>query len=230
MSHAAFYEPYNQEPFTILGERLLPLSIGHLILLHQQRSCFVTDELRATPSELAFAIFICSRTFEASLEAFSDPTFAKQISKWSTKINKRLKAEEWTERFKLFQGYMDFGLRQVTAKPTGLGTDIPVDAPSFLVVKVWLMNNTSLTETEILNRPYAACNVEYLIGKACDGQVMLIQDDDLKGAKDRANAFKAKFGDQLQAMWQQKKDAAKAKEEALKAKPPIKKGEPPCQD
>jgi hypothetical protein len=62
-----FYQAAVPDGWQILGVRLKPLSLGHLILLHRYESAFVVGGL-PTPADLVMSVLICSRTFGAPPE------------------------------------------------------------------------------------------------------------------------------------------------------------------
>ena len=74
------------EPFTILGQRLTPFSLGHLLLLRRFDNAFVIPGGVPTIDDLAFAVFVCSQTFEEATEAIAEPDVHKRIEEWGRNL------------------------------------------------------------------------------------------------------------------------------------------------
>lgn len=186
MAYDSLYEAAVPEDFYLLGHKLLPLSVGHLILLHRIKSPFVSDETagQAEISDLALAVLICSMTFEDGVSMFKSGRAQDYAKSWGKRVAGgwlpwTRRAIIWPEKFALFCEYIKGGTQMPVWKvssgcESGCG---PVNLPSFQVVKVELMRKTSLTESQILNRPWSLCLYDFLTIRAMDGQVDIIDSD-----------------------------------------------------
>lgn len=190
-----FYESAIPEPFTILGLRLRPLSLGHLILLNRAESAFVTGQGAVGLDDLAFAVLICSRTYEDGIAALDDPDLPIELWRWGRRLTGqagwlgwlpwRYKPIDLKEKVGLFSSYMAEGLKcpgyyADQAKAT------PIDAPSYQVVKAVLLSKLNLTESEILNRPWRLCLWDFLTIRAVEGQLNFVDNDEVREAQKRA--------------------------------------------
>ncbi len=134
----------------ILGVRLRPLSLGHLILLHRYESAFVTGGL-PSPADLVMSVLICSRTYEDALDLIESGQFKRETKK----LEKALRlCGDVKARSSWFCDYLEEGLSgpRLWTKEGG-GQNL--GAPPEQVVKVALMSKLGLSETEVLNRPFS---------------------------------------------------------------------------
>ena len=147
-----FYQAAVPDGWQILGVRLRPLSLGHLILLHRYDSAFVVGGL-PTPADLVMSVLICSRTYEDALDLVESGQFKREAKK----LEKALKlCGDEEARCKWFVEYMEEGLDgpKLWTKEKSGGT---FGAPPEQTVKVGLMSQLGLSETEVLNRPFSLC-------------------------------------------------------------------------
>lgn len=176
MKEAEIFARLTPEPTTLLGLKLLPLRLGHLRLLHRIGSAFVVD---AEPSYegLAAAVFICSRSYEDAIEGFADPDLSNQMDIWARKVHgQRWNGKRWVGKAKpidlgvkwlAFDAYLqrnDLRLRegedyQVADKENTRS----VYAPFVETVRVKLQSRMHFTDSEILNRPWAWCMLDYYL-------------------------------------------------------------------
>lgn len=116
MNCAAEFEAALPEPYTILGLRLLPLSLGRYRLLKRFNCPFVADEqkeitIEELTKELFFALLVCGfpvDEFKGLLN--NDRKFkkeARRFGKISNKIVKRTKNFNILEHFNAFKRYLD---------------------------------------------------------------------------------------------------------------------------
>jgi hypothetical protein len=193
MLSESFYEAALPEPFTILGLRLRPLSMGHLIILHRIGSPFVVDTEELTGlGDLAVACLICSKTYQEGQELISDPDLPGALYRWGRRLTKphwwnRRREIDLAEKFGLFADY----IKAATEIPDHYWTQEggSVDAPMVQTVKVQLLMKTSLTETELLDRPWRLCLWDMLTIRALEGQLRFVDGDKLVEAQARADAF-----------------------------------------
>ena len=67
-----FYKACIPDPVHVLGFKLRPLSLGHIIILHRIDSPFVSGK-EFDLSDLASAVLICSLTYKEAIETILDP-------------------------------------------------------------------------------------------------------------------------------------------------------------
>jgi hypothetical protein len=177
-----FFKAFIPVPCRILGVKLRPISIGSLIILNHSQSPFTCGGLPSI-TDLMAAVFICSQTFKDALEGLDDPKFPKFISRWSRKAGKF----DFSEKVKLFSDYMKDG----TEKPVYDWDDsntFSINAPGIEVLYNWLLANTTLTETEILDRPFALSIRNQILIKAMRAEVRLTDTDAVSDARCAADS------------------------------------------
>ena len=148
-----YYRSVVCDEWQILGVRLKPLSLGHLILLHRYESAFVVGGL-PTVGDLVMSVMICSRTFEDARELIGSGQWKRETKK----LEKALKVcDDEKARFQWFVEYMEEGLDGPKLWTKEGSSNKAFGAPPEQVVKVALMSQLGLSETEVLNRPFSLC-------------------------------------------------------------------------
>jgi hypothetical protein len=203
----AYIDAAIPEPFTILGLRLRPLSIGHLILLHRLESPFVVSSAPgATISigDLALACLVCSKDWLGGLALLEQEDLAKALFKWGLRATRQhgwrilcpwlytpLKLEE---KLELFQEYLKFNM-EAPCYSVEESKSRSINCPGWQVVKVVLMSKTTLTEREILDRPYRLCIADFLTLRAMEGQLNFEDESELEQAQELANQLAQKLSE-----------------------------------
>lgn len=168
---AAFLQAAIPDTVAVLGIRLRPFSLGHLILLKRIESPFVCEskEGKIELADLMCAVMICRMTFEDALDHLTivnqgDEETQKLFSEWGAMVGRAgATLEGECERF---LEYVASGskapeiVRQVEAMPEGAATSKGI--PSWQTAFAGLLSQTTLTESEILNRPLARSYMDYL--------------------------------------------------------------------
>jgi len=145
-----FYQAAVPDGWQILGVRLKPLSLGHLILLHRYQSAFVVGGI-PTEADLVLSVLICSRTYEDAIDLVE----SGQVKKEGKKLDKALRVcDDIQARCSWFSDYIMEGLDgpklwQKESQSNSLG------APPEQVIKCTLMSKLGLSESEVLNRPFS---------------------------------------------------------------------------
>ena len=197
MDDSKYFNSVIPVPWTILGIRLLPLSIGHLTILHSLHSPFVTDEKAVTIGDLVLAVVICSRTYEEGIKALDSDDLGKQVEKWGKQLRGRGRwfgwfrkpiEINWPEKLKMFSDYMSDHLKapDYSYDPS---KSREVKCPIYQMIRVTLLHEMNLTESEVLNRPYAQAMWDYITLKTIQGQVNLIDAEANAEAQRKINAF-----------------------------------------
>lgn len=196
----AFHEAAIPEPWTILGIRLRPLSLGHIIILNRIESPFVFPGREPAVNDLITGILLCSMTYEQGASALDDPSLPRQIRKWGRKVCRKVGwrgfiglTEEinWAEKASMFAEYLKDGMRTPDFQYDPEKAK-DVEAPAHQIVKVALLSKTNLTEQEILDRPWALSIADFMTLRAMDGQIEFVDHDELDEAKKQANALHAR--------------------------------------
>lgn len=148
MTRRDYIESIVPQPFRILGKRLKPLSVGHLILLEYIESPFISGSPVST-GDLVNAIFICSRSFEETMEAWQDKGTSHKITEWG----KRVGPFDLEEKCKLFQEYVGYYHRwpESDSKHEGNGK---LGSPEYAVILDVLQSDLNYSESDAINMPY----------------------------------------------------------------------------
>lgn len=205
MDHGPYYKAAIPDPCRLLGLKLRPLSLGHLLLLRRVGSAFVTGG-RPGYDDLALSVFICSQTYEEGCAALDDPELPAFMARWQRRLCNQFgllyviglrkeqpidlpaKALEFTEYMKAGSEHPDFTWNEDGGKA--------IDAPIEQIVKVKLMSCTALTESEILNRPWSLSLWDYITLKVLDGQVEFSDAEEIE----HAQAMAAKLAEKLRGI------------------------------
>jgi hypothetical protein len=197
-----FYLAAAPEPRTILGLRLRPFSLGHVILLHRVESVFVIGGVPDF-NDLALSVFICSQTYADALKAFEDPTLPEFMKRWHDKLtgSDRLLVRLGLSKPKL----LDFS--QLCARFSAYITEhskIPnydfnpadfteMHCPHVQQVKVALMRDMGFDEEKLLDRGWGLCLWDYVTLKAMAGTVKMISEDTKAEALSLSNDLLARI-------------------------------------
>jgi hypothetical protein len=184
-----FYIAAVPEPTRILGVKLLPLSIGHLILLNRIESAFVSPGQECSIEDLALSILICSLNYKDGLALFEDtglPSFMlawhDKIAgvSWLTKIGiKQPIAIDFKQKSLEFSEYIS---RHSKAPfySYGEGDFQSTDCPPVQIVRVSLMKELGISDEQIMDRPWALCLWDFITLKALAGHVKIINRADME--------------------------------------------------
>lgn len=215
MDGLAYYKAATPEPWTILGLRLHPFSLGHVHLLHRFESGFVNPDGAPGVGDLVLAIFICSRTYQETLEALENESLDRFLYSWGRKLShptwlhrmglRRPIDVDWPAKLQSFAAYV----REGSTHPAFSFPDGPAQtsiAPLPLIVRSFLLKHTSLTDRDLWDRPWGLCLWDFITIRSFDGSVRLIDSDSVKEAYEAAKAFAEKLemqqhgsGDQMQS-------------------------------
>lgn len=142
------------EPFTILGKRLEPLSIGHLLALER----FGCDPV-VTLDQLIQAVIICSRPPDQIPAAFSDRWLRFKLWFWAWRLGKFNPAD----KIDLFHEYLHEHTRhgpEIMSEEDETGGPT-CGAPWLQHVKVTLTSKIGYSPAEALAAPYAVAIWDY---------------------------------------------------------------------
>lgn len=198
MKGSAFFKAAVPDPHVILGVKLRPFSLGHLILLQRLECAFVTGA-EPTLNDLVCGVFVCAQTWEDNAAWLHTGTVRREFGPLSWRESKDRFMARWQRKLGLFDfdgRSAAFGryLHEGSAPPEydfNPGNSQPVECPTAQIVKIHLLRYTSLTESEILNRPWALCQWDYISLKALDGHVRFVSHENLTEQRKAADAFAA---------------------------------------
>lgn len=197
-----FYLAAIPEPRTILGLRLRPLSLGHIILLHRIESSYVCGGL-AGFDDLSLSVLICASTYEEGLEHLNNPDLPREMRRWADKLTgmDRLSVRlgfrkptpiDFDAKHAAFSGYIVNGSK-VPNYHFNPGDFEEVGCPNVQLVKAGLMRDMKFTESEIMNRSWALCLWDHVTLKAMAGSVKMYKEDTIEDARKLANELAEKI-------------------------------------
>lgn len=193
-SSQEFYDAAIPEPYTILGLRLRPLSLGHMILLHRIDSPLVKGG-NIIIGDMAVAALICSRTYEDGIAALDDPSLPSKLIKWGYKLTHPHRIAFWKYEpidlkaiSTLFTDYIEYHTK-VPCYLTKNDDATSIGAPQEQLVKINLLMKLHLTESEIMNRSWRLCLWDLLTLKAIEGQLEFMDEDEIEQAQRLANEY-----------------------------------------
>lgn len=199
--HTSYYHARLPEPTTILGLKLRPFSLGHLLLLHRINSYFVGDDENLTYEDLALSVLICSQRYAEAVAIFDDPDLKRFMARWAARLTgrgvltalklRRLRVIDLHKKAAEFAAYIASGHRKVDYKGKGDGHEIPL--PLVQIVRVTLLQEFGgLTDEAIVDRPWGLCMEDYLTIHSLKGNVDLYAEGTFDQAREAA---KAKYED-----------------------------------
>jgi hypothetical protein len=194
--HEDFYSAVIQEPTTVMGLRLRPFSLGHVILLGRVKSSFVTEGETLSLHDLALSVLICAQTYADGLKLFSDRNLSKFFTRWHSK----LRGESWVTRIG-WRKPVEIDYAQKARELSDYiqkGSKVPdysyqpadfkeMNCPSVQIVKVTLMRDMGFTEAELMDRPWALCLWDFVTLRALAGHVRMIDGEEIKEAQAAAD-------------------------------------------
>jgi hypothetical protein len=187
-----FFDAAIQEPTTILGIRLRPFSLGHLVILQRLKSAFVTEGETMTIHDLALSVLVCSLPYKDGCALFNRTDLPQFFKRWHQSlsggvlvklglkspipINYALKVKEFAE-------YIGRGSK-VPCYSYDPGKFASMECPSVQIVKVTLMRDMHIPEAELMDRPWAVCLWDFVTLRALAGQIQMVDSDEIQKAKE----------------------------------------------
>jgi hypothetical protein len=179
-------------PYQVLGVKLRPLTLGHLILLTKVDSPLLQGG-SVTLADLALAVMICAERWQAGHELIQRGDLDKFTAKWRKKLGK----VDVAAKAKLFRDYLEDHQRMPEVYFTaGHAGDDPGSwwGARF---KVLLITKLGLTSAEVFDAPLAMLWWDYLTWMEMEKQVRFKGPADVM--RGDMNAALAKFLEERKA-------------------------------
>lgn len=170
--NASYLTASSPEPFTILGKRLLPLSIGRLLLLNRY-DCYPP----ASPSDLITAVIICSRACDKAEPALNDPFLEAKCWLWK----KRLGKIDWDSALEFFGQYILANSRRPGLYEAS-GHDVLPGAPWLQHLRVLLRARCGWSVKEIAEESYSQALWDYYTYWEIENRVLIQPDEGQTGS------------------------------------------------
>ncbi len=158
------------KPTRCLGLLLNPYSLGHALTLQAHDNSF----LRREPSyeDLIHGVFVCSQSWESYTEKERSPFLGMFLKFWGFRTRKANLLRE----IQIFQDYIIDGNFFPEVNTPSKGRTMV--CPWIARLKVELMIELGLSETEVLNRPLALSNIEYCAIGETNGTISMFSEKD----------------------------------------------------
>ncbi len=158
----------------ILGLKLLPLSLGHRLILERAGSPFVTGQSPGV-IDVIFAVLVCSMTFEQASEYLDKPEFGNKIKKWV----KGLRKVNFLDKLQEFQRYWYYGnlVPEYTTTEEDESSGNWSGTPWPQRLKIVLMSELHMPESEVMNRSLRLCWWDYLCYEEIKGRVTVLSEE-----------------------------------------------------
>jgi len=196
---AAYLRAVVPEPFRVLGLKLEPFSIGHYLLLHRFDVAFVTG-VEPNIGDLFLGVWICAHSWEENNALLDSSRFWEDMATWRGQVYGRgllgwvrPRKVDLGEKTKLFLDYVEQGLRWPKFFYEDQQASATAGAPFVQTVKVVLMKEVGLSESDVLNRPMALCLWDYITLGELNGKVQIYNEAEHQAMQSGADAFDAAY-------------------------------------
>ena len=174
-----YLESILSEPFTILGRRLLPLTLGHLLILNRLEVCPVEDN-----DDLLISVLVCSTNSTKLDDIFDDKFFDLKLRWWRF----RLGEIDWIKCHTLWSEYFKIHLRMPSWGNNHKGNDTNSGTPFFQTVKITLQAKCGYSPDQTLTTPYQQCLWDYLSFHEIEGNIDILDKGHRNKMKDLADS------------------------------------------
>ena len=156
-------------PARVLGNRLLPFTLGHRLILERLGNPFVTDG-PVEIADLLTGIIVCTRPPEAAwraLDSWRSLWHARTLG-WRA----RLSGADYLSCVAAFRAYVEAGSKLPSFWQKDNRKRLAV--PLTMLVKVYLQKELGYSHESALSRPWGAALHEYCVALSIAGQLDLI--------------------------------------------------------
>lgn len=183
---AAYLKAAHPEPFTILGKKLKPFSLGHELLFQRFKNKFSLESAEPpTEEDMLHGVWICAQEYHprASMDGFKIPLAAR--------IWRRILGPAYVKTaFNRFKEYIaahtevpEFYIKEEQeSDPSGVAT--------IQAVKISLMANMGLSELDALNTPFSLAFWNHLSWLAAQGRIQIVDEAEL-AKREQAKALES---------------------------------------
>ncbi len=192
---AAYLRAAVPDPFRILATDLLPFSLGHEIALQRFKNKFSIEKNEAPGmDDLLTGVFICSQPYspKISINNFKVPFRVRILAKLLGHQYILKAFEEFGRYIKAHTETPDFYSKDDEARE-------PCGAPTVQAVKVSLMANLGMSESEALNMPFNLAFWNHLTHLEAHGAIQIIDDAEIQRQKE-SDALYLKMESKLKAI------------------------------
>ena len=206
---AAYLQAAIPQPFTVLGRKLKPFTLGHQLLLEYFGSGFAlgSDE-SPTYEDLLISVFLCSYSYEDALKKLESRWLVLQLKLWSWFCGNF----DVGEAIEFFQRYIGAHTKEPDFWVTQKSGPSHSGIPFIQFLKVKLEQELGYTEQQALDTPYQIAVWNYLTFLEHKGVIRFFNSEDfdlLEASQSeemdrKLQAFAEKIRPQMEAMANQK--------------------------
>ncbi len=140
------------EPFTVLGMKLRPLSIGHILLMQWQGLSYVSERPEPpTMDDLISGCLICSMGFREYKEFLERQDLREEL----TRLGRVFSFDELPEKYALFRAYLDQGTESPEVEiPDSIASGVLLGTPWLQSLRICLMSKLHVSNEETFDYPY----------------------------------------------------------------------------
>jgi len=185
---ASEYETYLRltlpEPTVILGQELLPLSLGHLLFLERLNLLPATE-----PDQIVLAILICTRTTDDIIPTIQDNWLGTKIRFWLWRFSP-FRAIDWGKQSEALGKYVSEGTQTpstISLHEKGDNNLANSGTPFLQHIKATLQSKLNYSPAEATDCPYVQAMWDYYSYHETEGNVMVCDRDHRKAMKDLAD-------------------------------------------
>ena len=177
------------EPHTILGVRLRPLSVGHLLYLSRFGISDVDDA-----GKLITALLVCSRRVEDIQPALEDPLLDLKLNVWLWRASNkrwltlwRRGGIDWREKYARWDAYYAAHTRIPTTATRREGAGFQSNVPFLQHLKVTLQSKLNYSPSEALDCPFSVAVLDYYTLHEIEGAIEILDPEKRKAARKEAD-------------------------------------------
>lgn len=171
-----FFQAAIPEPVTLLGQDLEPFSIGHWLTLERFECAYLKGGTPTIP-DLMLGVLVCCHKYEEFISIARKESIFELTKKWAARIGNF----EFPEKSKSFSDYIDDSIKNLPkywVEEKKSGTPRKSGAPYIQTLRAYLLSKTSLTDTEIMNRPFGLSVWDMTTILESDGALRINSQDD----------------------------------------------------
>ena len=180
-----YYESCLPEPYVILGRKLKPLSVGHLLILHRI-GCLPVDD----NDSLLLSVLVCSEDATKLDDIFEDPWLDWKIRIWRMFLGE----PDWLRCHELWLDYFQLHMRMPEHRSTreNKSGGLPSALPFLQMLCVTLQSKCNYSPTEARTVPFQQAIWDYLSYHELEGNVEILDMTLREELHEKAKALQAR--------------------------------------
>ena len=158
----------------VLGQRLRPLSLGHVMVLTRYGSPFLTGERQPQFGDLCFAVWVCMRNWRQLSQGLADSSFKKEVRflRWVGKLRNKGKAAV------VFVRYLTLAMQQPSLFFNKVEGAKPTSMTNLQYMKIVLMSKLHKTSEEAMDTVFGEVVFDLAALGEGEGSCGFVSDND----------------------------------------------------